>query len=194
MAPLLLKLCQDAASLRDHEMSPNRSIRVPTEHLVLRPTVPDDVGRALEIRSDPEVARNLASATTPPDTRKMTDWFAGHAEEWLQGTAYRFAITLDARLIGVCDIFGVAEGEAEIGYWLDRAVWGRGFGLEAAGRLVRFGMEDLGLTSLLAGCADDNAASAAILARLGFARLADVQIFSTSRQEEITQRRFRLTV
>ncbi len=110
------------------------------------------------------------------------------------GTAYRLAITLDSRVIGVCDVFEVAKGEGEIGYWLDRAVWDRGFGLEAAERLVRFAVEDVGLTSLLAGCADDNAASAAILRRLGFTRLEDVPVFSSSRQEEITQRRFRLTV
>lgn len=173
-------------------MSLDRSIRLRTEHLVLRPTEAADVERALEIRADREVARNLASATIPPDVQKMTDWFAGHADEWHKRTAYRFAITLDARLIGVCDLFDITSGKGEIGYWLDRAVWGRGFGLEAARQLVRFAMDDVGLSSLVAGCADDNAASAAILARLGFTRLADVRIFSTSRQEQITQRRFRL--
>jgi ribosomal-protein-alanine N-acetyltransferase len=170
------------------------SIRLVSDRLVLRPTVPADVERALEIRADREVARNLASATIPPDRVKMTSWFAAHAEEWRQGTAYRLAINLDSRLIGICDLFEVAEGEGEIGYWLDRAVWGRGFGLEAAERLVRFAVEDVGLTSLLAGCADDNAASAAILTRLGFTQLEVVRIFSRSRQEEITQRRFRLNV
>lgn len=174
-------------------MRPDRSIRLATERLVLRPTVPEDVGRALEIRSDTAVARNLASATIPPDTQKMTDWFAIHADEWQQGIAYRFAIILDDRLIGVCDLFDVTGTEGEIGYWLDRSVWGKGYGIEAARRLVRFGLEDLGLTSLIAGCADDNAASAAILIGLGFTRLDDARIFSTSRQQEITQRRFRLT-
>lgn len=170
------------------------SIRLPTERLVLRPTVPTDVERALEIRADHEVARNLVSATIPPDARKMTTWFAGHADEWREGTAYRLAITLDGRVIGVCDIFDVAHGQGEIGYWLDRAVWGRGFGREAAQRLVRFAAEDIGLTSLLAACADDNLASAAILDRLGFTRLEDVRVFSSSRQAEITQRRFRMTL
>ena len=174
-------------------MRPDRSIRLLTERLVLRPTVPGDVGRALEIRADVAVARNLATATVPPDTRKMTDWFAIHADEWREGTAYRFAITLDDRLIGVCDLFDIAETQGEIGYWIDRIAWARGYGMEAAKRLVQFGLEDLGLTSLVAGCADDNAASAAILVRLGFTRLADVRIFSTSRQQEISQRRFRLT-
>ncbi|MEO6394768.1 MAG: GNAT family N-acetyltransferase [Devosia sp.] len=94
----------------------------------------------------------------------------------------------------VCDFFDIEAGEGEIAYWLDRAVWGRGYGLEAADRLVRFAAEEVGLTSLRAGCADDNVASAAILTRLGFTRLEDVRVFSRSRQEEITQRRFRLTV
>jgi ribosomal-protein-alanine N-acetyltransferase len=124
----------------------------------------------------------------------MTNWFKGHPDEWREGTAYRLAITLESRLIGVCDVFDIGEGEGEIGYWLDRTVWGRGFGLEAARQLVRFAMEDVGLTSVRAGCADDNAASAAILTRLGFSRLEDVRVFSKSREAEITQRRFQLAV
>ncbi len=165
-----------------------------TPRLILRPTTPGDIARVLEIRANPEMARNLVSATIPPDREKMTEWFAGHAGEWLRGTAYRFAITLGGRLIGVCDVFDVANGVGEIGYWLDQAVWGQGYGLEAAQRLVRFAVEDLRLTVLLAGCADDNAASAAILQRLRFNRLDDARVFSHSRQQEITQRRFRLTV
>jgi ribosomal-protein-alanine N-acetyltransferase len=175
-------------------VSYDRSIRLFTERLVLRATVPTDIERAVEIRSNHEVARNLASATIPPDVEKMTNWFAGHAEEWRQGAAYRLAITLHSRLIGICDVFDVVQGQGEIGYWLDRAVWGRGFGLEAAERLVRFVLEDVGLISLRAGCADDNAASAAILTRLGFTRMEDARIFSRSRGEEIVQRRFLLTV
>jgi ribosomal-protein-alanine N-acetyltransferase len=62
-------------------MSLERSMRLRTEHLVLRPTLPSDVVRAIEIRSDAAVARNLASATIPPDAQKMADWFASHAQE-----------------------------------------------------------------------------------------------------------------
>jgi RimJ/RimL family protein N-acetyltransferase len=75
-------------------VSYDRSIRLFTERLVLRATVPTDIERAVEIRSNTRFARNLASATIPPDVEKMTHWFAGHAEEWRQGAAYRLAITL----------------------------------------------------------------------------------------------------
>lgn len=169
------------------------SIRLLTERLALRPTVPGDVERALEIRSNPAVARNLAAATIPPDTEKMTVWFQSHADEWRQGSAYRLAIDLDGRMIGVCDVFDIADGEGEIGYWIEQAVWGRGFGLEAAERLVRFALEEIGLKTIRAGCADDNAASSAILSRLGFTRVADAKVFSQSRKTEIDQRRFLLS-
>lgn len=168
------------------------AIRLVTEHLILRHTVPSDVVRALDIRSDPAVARNLVSATIPPDTEKMTDWFQSHSDEWREGSAYRLAIELDSRMIGVCDVFDVADGEGEIGYWIEQAVWGRGLGLEAAKRLVRFALEDVGLNTIHAACADDNAASSAILTRLGFDRVTDVRVFSQSREMEITQRRFLL--
>jgi ribosomal-protein-alanine N-acetyltransferase len=157
-----------------------------TERLVLRPTEPADVERALEIRSNHEVARNLVSATIPPDREKMTNWFACHAEEWHEGTAYRLAVTLEGRLIGVCDIFDVDRSEGEIGYWLDRAVWGRGFGLEAAKRLVRFAVEAGRVRRRQRRFSDDH--------HEGFTRLEDSRVYSRSREEEITQRRFRLTV
>lgn len=170
------------------------AIRLLTERLALRPTVPDDVERALDIGANPAVARNLVSATIPPDIQKMTGWFRSHSDEWREGSAYRLAIDLDSRMIGVCDVFDIAEGEGEIGYWTEQAIWGRGFGLEAAERLVRFALEDVGLNKIRAGCTDDNIASAAILTRLGFQPVADVRVFSQSRETEITQRRFQLVV
>lgn len=99
---------------------------------------------------------------------------------------------IHTRMIGVCDVFDIADGEGEIGYWIEQEVWGRGFGLEAAERLVRFALEDVALNTIEAGCADDNVASSAILPRLGFDRVADVRVFSQSRETEITQRRFLL--
>ncbi len=85
--------CDPYGIFPETAMTPDHFIRLTTERLVLRPTEPADVVRALEIRSDPAVARNLVRATFPPDPRKMTDWFAVHAEQWRRGTAYRFAIT-----------------------------------------------------------------------------------------------------
>ncbi len=32
-------------------------------------------------------------------------------------------------MIGICDISDISDGDGEVGYWLAREAWGRGFGL-----------------------------------------------------------------
>lgn len=47
----------------------------------------------------------------------------------LAGEAYRFATGVEGRMIGMVDIDGITEREGTLGYWLDRAAWGRGYAL-----------------------------------------------------------------
>ena len=68
----------------------------------------------------------LSLASFPPDRQEIGGWFADHEREWLAGDAYRFAVELEDRMIGMADIDGIAEREGTLGYWLDRAAWGRG--------------------------------------------------------------------
>jgi RimJ/RimL family protein N-acetyltransferase len=75
------------------------------------------------------------------------------------------------------DIDGIAEREGTLGYWLDRAAWGCGYAFEAAHAVTRFAFEDVGLTCLKAGHADDNPASGRILTKLGFTLIDTVKLF-----------------
>lgn len=129
----------------------------------------------------------LALASFPPDRQQIARWFADHPREWEAGHAYRFAIVLEEKVVGLVDIGGISEREGTLGYWLDRAVWGRGYAFEAAHAVARFGAGEAGLVKLKAGHAHDNPASGRILARLGFSRLDMVEIFSRPRNETISQ-------
>jgi RimJ/RimL family protein N-acetyltransferase len=135
----------------------------------------------------------LRMASFPPDRQEIRRWFADHEREWLAGEAYRFAVELEGRMVGVVDLDGIAEREGSLGYWLDRAAWGRGYAFEAAHAVMRFAFEDVGLSQLRAGHAHDNPASGRVLARLGFSPLDTVQRFSRPRGENIMQRRYVLT-
>ena len=170
---------------------PPRSIK--TDRLVLRPTRGSDANRAFEIQADWEVTRMLSMASFPPDQQEIRRWFADHEREWLAGAAYRFAVDLEGWMIGVVDVDGISDCEATLGYWLDRAAWGRGYAFEAAHAVTRFAFEDIGLTRLKAGHAHDNPTSGQVLTKLGFTLLDTVQIFSRPRGENITQYRYRLT-
>jgi [ribosomal protein S5]-alanine N-acetyltransferase len=91
--------------------APAPSIQLNTARLVLRPTGAPDADRAYEIQSDWDVTRVLVMARFPPDQAEMRRWFAVHSQEWLAGSAYRFAVAREGRLIGVVDVAGVDRGE-----------------------------------------------------------------------------------
>jgi RimJ/RimL family protein N-acetyltransferase len=135
----------------------------------------------------------LSLAPFPPDRQEIGRWFADHEREWLAGEAYRFVVDLEGRMIGMADIDGITAREGTLGYWLDQAAWGRGYAFEAAHAVARFALEDVGLTRLKAGHADDNPASARILTKLGFTLIDTVQGFSRPRGENIARSRYKLT-
>ncbi|MCG6120030.1 MAG: GNAT family N-acetyltransferase [Blastomonas sp.] len=69
-------------------------------------------------------------------------------------------------LVGSCGL-GDRDGEAELGYWIAREHWGKGFATEAA-RAVIANAWMLGHRKLVASHYIDNPASGAVLRRLGF--------------------------
>ena len=170
---------------------PPRSLS--TDRLLLRPTCALDADRALEIQSDWEVTRMLSMASFPPDGPQIKQWFADHEREWLAGEAYRFAVNLESRMIGVVDVDAIVECEGSLGYWLDRAAWGHGYAFEAARAVTRFAFQDVGLRALRAGHAHDNPTSGRVLTKLGFAPLDTVLLFSRPRGESVAQCRYKLT-
>ncbi len=136
----------------------------------------------------------LRMASFPPDRRNLGRWFADHPREWKAGEAYRFAVELDGRMIGVADIDEISEREGSVGYWFDRSAWGRGYAYEAARAIVSFGREGVGLLRLTAGHAHDNLASGRVLSKLGFRPFDIVPRLSRPRGETIMQHRYALSL
>jgi RimJ/RimL family protein N-acetyltransferase len=139
--------------------------------VLLRPFRLTDVPAVLAYASDPEVTRHLEwEAYDEPAT----------AEAFIRSTHtggttwYARAIVLRATdaVIGGADLRIVSprDRRAELGYGLAQAYWGRGYATEAAGLLLRFGFERLGLVRVEALCAVDNERSARTLERLGMRR------------------------
>jgi RimJ/RimL family protein N-acetyltransferase len=131
-------------------------------------------------------------ARFPPDAADLAAWFASHEDEWLDGTAYRFAILRGERMIGLTDIDEIADREGDLGYWLEQSAWGKGYAFEAASALVRFAFDTLNLAALNSGHAADNPNSGRVLVKLGFAQTGEGTTHSRSRGETIRQIRYRL--
>jgi len=132
----------------------------------------------------------LRMAAWPPDPVALAGWFADHARERATGEAFRFAILAEGRMIGLVDVDEIAAGEGDLGYWLEKGAWGRGYAFEAAQALVRFAFLEIGLARLRSGHAADNPASGAVLKKLGFRWIGSASVPSRPGGGEIDQERY----
>lgn len=60
------------------------------------------------------------------------------------------------------------EDECELGYWLGKPFWGRGYMPEAAERVLRHAFEDLGMRAVWCGYYEGNLKSKRVQEKLGF--------------------------
>ncbi|MFL0357070.1 GNAT family N-acetyltransferase [Erythrobacter sp. GH1-10] len=136
-----------------------------SERLLLRPPWPEDWNIVLGGIADEGVVRNLARAPWPysaEDARKFV-------QLPIDPMHPRFLITRarDAALVGCIGIDSMESGEVELGYWIARQHWGRGYATEA-GRAVLEIARTLGHERIVASHFLDNPASGKVLKKLGF--------------------------
>ena len=141
-----------------------------TDRLRLRPFTSDDETAVFALASDPEVARFVRFE--PHRDIAETRAFLELVERYYRrGNPFAWAIVRreDDRLIGSCGFVDQApeRESAEIGYWLGKPYWGKGYAVEAARALVDFGFEQMGLGRVEAKCFLENRAGQRVIEKLG---------------------------
>jgi [ribosomal protein S5]-alanine N-acetyltransferase len=93
-------------------------------------------------------------------------------KEQRSGQGFSFAIVVGSsgEVVGQVRLmdWSRAEKGAEIGVWLKRKHWGKGYGTEAMGLACRFGFHSMRLHRILAKVVSGNDQSSAMLRKLGF--------------------------
>ena len=86
------------------------------------------------------------------------------------GTRYAFAMVDGDELVGHVSLKHVdrERGQGEVGYWVGRPYWGRGYASAAVREVVRIAFAELELTRLYAHVLVHNPASARVLEKAGF--------------------------
>jgi ribosomal-protein-alanine N-acetyltransferase len=140
-----------------------------TERLSLAPLVAQDAHLLYPLMSDPEIMAHWdVSPITDPDLVDLI--VARQAEQVvLQQAAYWTIRTLDGTFLGVCDLSDQDRWHrrAEIGFMLDKAAWGQGYGVEAMKAVLEYAATH-GFQRLSARTQVGNAASERLLEKLGF--------------------------
>ena len=144
-----------------------------SERLVLRPFVESDAGTAERYLNDKELASNTASINYPYPEGDAVKWIKRQQRLWQSGEACVFAIRLRStdELIGAMGLeINSVNCNAELGYWLGRPFWNKGFCTEAAQKVIEYGFDSIGLHRIFAHHMVRNPASGRVLKKIGMTR------------------------
>lgn len=137
-----------------------------TERLVLRGFEASDAERVQELAAEREVAVNTMNIPHPYPEGGAAAWIAAQDEK-PDPDDVRFAID-DGQLVGSIGLRVQRNFErAELGYWIGKPFWGRGYATEAVSAVIRYGFEELHLHRIYAGYFHRNERSARVMVKNG---------------------------
>lgn len=142
-----------------------------TKRLVLRPWVESDAESLYEYAKDPAVG---PSAGWKP--HKNIEESLEIIRHVLNGAeCYAICERVSDKAIGAIELrfkgntdLTERDDECELGYWIGKPFWGRGYVPEAAEELIRHGFEELGMTTIWCGYYDGNMKSKRVQEKVGF--------------------------
>ena len=142
-----------------------------TERLILRPWRQEDAESLYEYARDPDVG---PIAGWPP--HKSVEESLNIIKNVLNGDeCYAICDKCNNKAIGAVELrlnghtdMTEREDECELGYWLGKPFWGRGYMPEAARELLSRAFCELGMTTVWCGYYDGNIKSKRVQEKLGF--------------------------
>ncbi|MFC8176236.1 GNAT family N-acetyltransferase [Streptomyces sp. NPDC057325] len=145
-----------------------------SERLTLRPFAAGDVDLLIELDSDPAVMRYLTGgAATPPEEMRdlVIPGILDGYERWDRDLGLFAAYERDGgAFVGWFCLRPLRSGpreEAELGYRLRRAAWGRGYATEVSQALLAKGFAELGIRTVWAETMTVNRSSRNVMEKLG---------------------------
>ena len=124
----------------------------------LRDVEPDDLPIFFEHQRDP-----VAVAMVVFRSRDKAEFDEHWAKILADDACLKKTIVADGQVAGNIGSFG-RDGKREVGYWIDRTLWGRGIASEALAAFLRLEQS----RPLYAGVAPHNIASIRVLQKCGF--------------------------
>ena len=163
-----------------------------TSRLLLRPGWTEDAPALAQAIADEMIVRNLATAPWPYSLRDAEAFLAQPRDPAMPSFLIFERAERSPTLVGSCGLGRRPSGAVEMGYWIARAHWGRGYATEASAALIDIARA-LGFGQLEGSHFVDNPASGRVLEKLGFRPLGiTAPRYSCARGLEAPSRLMRL--
>ncbi len=150
-------------------MSPQSRPALETERLILRPFTLDDAPRVQKLAGDMAVASTTLLIPHPYKDGLAEEWIGAHQEKFEKGTETVFAITLKSKalLVGAMGLHMNPRHEnAELGYWIGKPYWNKGYATEAAQAVLDYAFTALNLHRVHASHFTRNPASGRVMQKI----------------------------
>ena len=142
-----------------------------TERLILRSFTLQDAPDVQRFAGDREVSSTLSAVPYPYEEGMAEEWIRFCYDAFEKETSVHFAIALitDKHFIGTISLEKLdrKHEKGELGYWLGKPYWNRGYATEAARAVVAYGFEVLKLNRIYASYYTRNPASGRVLEKIG---------------------------
>lgn len=146
---------------------------IQTDRLILRPFKVDDAPHVQRLAGDRAVAETTLLIPHPYPDGAAEQWIGTHEAAFEKGEGVVFAITgrQDGALLGAISLdIRPAHQRAEMGYWIGRPYWNRGYATEAAAAMVDYAFNRLELNRIHAEHFSQNLASGRVMDKIGMKR------------------------
>lgn len=144
--------------------------RIETNRLILRAFTLSDAPGVQRMAGDEDVARNTLAMPFPYLEGMADTWIATHRQEFDERKSVILAITLRENniLAGAVGLgLQLPYSYAELGYWIGREFWGKGYCTEAVRAVIDFGFYQLKLHKIFASHFSNNPASGKVMMKAG---------------------------
>ena len=150
-----------------------------TDRLLLRPFTLADAPEVQRLAGDYEVASHALDIPYPYPDGAAENWIATHRSGFEKGmhVVYAVACPEEQGLVGAVGLVEVnrRHGRAELGYWVAKHCWGRGYATEAARAVIEYGFSVLGLHRIYAMYFSRNPASGRVMEKCGMVHEAHLR-------------------
>ncbi len=163
-----------------------------TDRLLLRPGWAEDAPALARAIADEQIVRNLATAPWPYALKDAEAFLAAPRDPVMPSFLITERTEGAPRIVGACGLGRRPSGAVEMGYWIVRPHWGKGFATEAGRALIDIA-RTLKLSRLEGSHFVDNPASGRVLEKLGFVPTGlSPSRYSCARGAEAISRLYRL--
>ncbi|HEY80869.1 MAG TPA: N-acetyltransferase [Anaerolineae bacterium] len=141
-----------------------------TSRLILRPFREADIPDIVALLQERDIHRMITDIPYPYSEQNAREWLAHQQKSREEGTEYTFAVMRkeDQQLLGAIKIRpDMRHRKAEVGYWIGKPYWGRGYATETLKAILRFGFETLALNRVYATHFAENPASGRVMQKAG---------------------------